>query len=407
MINAIWQRHIGKLLIGGCGTQIGLTFGCGTIITVILLGFACTSVNLLSISLVGDIPTLPFQAEAPPPGRPVENIGLFQEPPPQPAVPTPPSAKPLALANQSGVNLRNGPGVQYNKIGSLPFGGSLEIVGRNVDSSWWLVSTSEGQFAWLANEVVATSFVDDTIPIVSIPALLVQPAGGNPAAPQANAFTPPGDTAPNAAVSIPTPEPTPTPANAITFEGYKKLRRTLYLEPVSIAFSPKDDLIAVTEGIKIYTVATDASSLQTWFESDGSIWKFRDLSWSPDGNYLAFTALNKQLCEPSCDRVALISLETESVTFLEPPTDLSLVGPRWTTEGRLLVNAHPGDPADGTSYIYNTAGQGSVARGSYQLSTSHDNQRWLPWPAGRVWQAGVTERPDSYFNDDSPLEVIE
>ena len=59
-------------------------------------------------------------------------------------------------------------------------------------------------------------------------------------------------------------------------------------------------------------------------------------------------------------------------------------------DGRLLVNVHPDEPARGTMYVYDTLGRGEPASGVYLLSSSHDAQKWL------VWQAGVSERPDTY-----------
>jgi hypothetical protein len=64
-----------------------------------------------------------------------------------------------------------------------------------------------------------------------------------------------------------------------------------------------------------------------------------------------------------------------------------------------LVNVYPGEPADGVAYIYDISGRGQVATGVYVLSSGLDGQRWLPWRPGRIWRAGVSERPDSYYND--------
>jgi hypothetical protein len=88
-----------------------------------------------------------------------------------------------------------------------------------------------------------------------------------------------------------------------------------------------------------------------------------------------------------------------SITFLQTPPGLGADTPRWTQDGRLLVDMHSGEPADGATYIYDLSGRSQVASDVYTLSSSHDGQRWFPWRPGRVWQAGVTERPDAYFGD--------
>jgi hypothetical protein len=75
---------------------------------------------------------------------------------------------PLVTANQTNVNIRNGPGIQYAIIGKLLLGQSFEISGRNADSSWWQISTPNG-LGWVAAKFTTTSNVDDRIPIVELP----------------------------------------------------------------------------------------------------------------------------------------------------------------------------------------------------------------------------------------------
>ncbi len=104
-------------------------------------------------------------------------------PPAPPAAPTdtpaPQDTRPQVTAGNSTVNLRSGPGTNYSKSGSLPQGQSLDIVGRNDDSSWWQVSTAAG-LKWIAASVTTAQNTDASIPIVSAPP---PPATPTPAAP--------------------------------------------------------------------------------------------------------------------------------------------------------------------------------------------------------------------------------
>ena len=72
---------------------------------------------------------------------------------------------PLVTAGETDVNIRSGPHTDYNIVGTLPSGESLEIIGRNSDSSWWLVSTPNG-VGWIAAFITTASNVNDSILIV-------------------------------------------------------------------------------------------------------------------------------------------------------------------------------------------------------------------------------------------------
>jgi micrococcal nuclease len=78
-----------------------------------------------------------------------------------------PNAIPLATAGENNVNIRSGPGPDYEIIGTLPAGQSLEIVGRSVDSSWWQVAAPNG-LGWVAAQVTTASNADDSLPVVEV-----------------------------------------------------------------------------------------------------------------------------------------------------------------------------------------------------------------------------------------------
>jgi Tol biopolymer transport system component len=199
------------------------------------------------------------------------------------------------------------------------------------------------------------------------------------------------------------PTPTATAAESRIFVedtvGYKDLWEHLSAPPNSASFSPRGDQIAVAEGIGLYLVAGDGSEGQTLAADDGVMKPVWGAVWSPDGKYIAFVV---EYLDPSCKPCRSVSLVrlSDGLTFmLETPDKMDSDAPRWTQDGRLLVNVYPGEPADGAAYIYDISGRGQVATGVYVLSSGLDGQRWLPWRPGRIWRAGVSERPDTYYND--------
>lgn len=81
---------------------------------------------------------------------------------------------PVVTANDGNVNLRNGPGADYNIVASLPAGQTLEIIGRNADSSWWQVTTPIGD-AWIAASVTTSKNSTDAIPVIEAQPIATQP----------------------------------------------------------------------------------------------------------------------------------------------------------------------------------------------------------------------------------------
>jgi len=422
-MDPFWKTKTGRVFIGGCGTQIGLFFSLAGLAVIVLFCALCGLVNVLSLNLAQETVALA------PPGAPVEGappeVDLLQEqvdyligrvqylrdnPPVIPvpsATPVPPPPQPLAVASQSAVNLRAGPGVNYSRIGRLPLGESLEIVGRNSNSSWWLVATPGGGVAWLSAMVVAATNVDDRIPVLSIPALLVQPVASGGPAPPASFPTNLPATGPAISQTVPAPvvvlpPGTPTPAANASRRfvqdtmGYKQVIRRMMLPTVSESFSPQGDQIAITERLKLYLIPPDGTSSRILLEDDDTIDLVGGAVWSPDGQTLAFVANQTGDCQP-CRIVGLVHLSDGTTSYLQQPPESGLDLPRWTQDGRLLVTAFRQQLADGRVYIYDTGGQGEPATGVYILSSSHDGQKWFPWLPGKAWQ--VNEGVDDYYRD--------
>jgi hypothetical protein len=102
---------------------------------------------------------------------------------PEPPTPTP-LANPEVVANDQ-INVRQGPGTNYNIIGAAARGERFKVTGKNQDGSWWQIDY-QGQPGWLFGQLVAAQNTG-----------AVQVAQNIPAPP------PPTNT--------PVPQPTPTP----------------------------------------------------------------------------------------------------------------------------------------------------------------------------------------------------
>jgi len=417
-MHPFWKSNFGKVTAGACGTQVGAVFTCGVLVSVIFVCGICGFGNVLMLGITQGVGQPASTAELVQAETSSEELDLLrvklnllnskveaikQNPQPVVAAPTAtpqPPPKAIAVAYQSAANLRSGPGTNYTRIARMPLGESYEIVGRSADGTWWLVNTPGG-FAWVADEAVITFNIDDSIPVISIPALLAYAqAGGQPLAQAVPPITMLPETGDPSFVPVPSGTPTAEPAQSRRFvqdtRGYKQLARQLLLPTSSESFSPRGDRIAITEKITLYTITPDGNTIRILLEDDNTVNLIGDAVWSPDGQYLAFVAENLQT-QQIYRQVGLVRLGDGAITYFEPPAGMNIDMPRWTQDGRLLVNIHPGDPDHGTVYVYTTAGQSEVAAGVYLLSASHSGQKWFPWQPGRAWQVDPAQ-PTGYYD---------
>jgi len=96
-----------------------------------------------------------------------------------------PASSGASLVAPGAVNIRSGPGINYNVIGTLNANTTMPIIGRNGDSSWWQIGITDGANGWVSDSVVNASNTEG-VPLTDAPPLPkptpvpVQPAASNP-----------------------------------------------------------------------------------------------------------------------------------------------------------------------------------------------------------------------------------
>jgi len=124
------------------------------------------------------------------------------------------AAKPVAKAIDM-LNVRGGPGTEYNLMAGLQKDETAEIVGKNPEGNWWQVQLADGQQGWVMGELVAVN--GDTAVVAVAADIPVAPtAAPTPVqvaeAPPAQEAAPPAAEPPAAAEpeASPAPEAAPT-----------------------------------------------------------------------------------------------------------------------------------------------------------------------------------------------------
>lgn len=113
--------------------------------------------------------------------------------------------KPVAKAKDA-INVRGGPGVDYNLVGAMQGGESAPIVSKNPEGDWWEVALTTGQRGWVYGQLVESTGDTTAVAVAAnIPAPPPPTATTAAPPPQAPAAQP---TQPSAATT-----PQPPPAN--------------------------------------------------------------------------------------------------------------------------------------------------------------------------------------------------
>jgi len=55
------------------------------------------------------------------------------------------------------LNLRGGPGTEFDRVTRLPLGEVMNVIGRNTDSSWYQVKRTAGTLGWVSAQYVGVT----------------------------------------------------------------------------------------------------------------------------------------------------------------------------------------------------------------------------------------------------------
>jgi uncharacterized protein YgiM (DUF1202 family) len=161
---------------------------------------------------------------------------------PEVATPTPAPAPATPATVTTNANVRGGPGTEFPIIGGTITGQTVNIVGRNADSTWYLLDFENIATGWVSAELVANAPAAETIPVFN--------ADGTPVvAPTAT---------PVAGGSLALPTPTPVvAANTATATAATTNTTAAAAATAATAADPATTayLASVTELVNAYDVA--------------------------------------------------------------------------------------------------------------------------------------------------------
>ncbi|MFW5941184.1 MAG: SH3 domain-containing protein [Chloroflexota bacterium] len=120
------------------------------------------------------------------------------------------STEPTVQARIGSINVRGGPGTDYDVVGELELLEVRPIVGRAQDVAWWQISLEGNIVGWVADDVVSVSGYTGLVPTIDAPAL---PDGSTPTPGSPWSPTPRPDCTPPAPTETPTATPTATPTS--------------------------------------------------------------------------------------------------------------------------------------------------------------------------------------------------
>jgi uncharacterized protein YraI len=84
----------------------------------------------------------------------LEAVAVAANIPPAPTPTDTPEPRPFAVVAAPLVNLRTGPGTDFDVLGQASQGTRLEIIGRDGAGDWWQVCCVDAQQAWITDELV-------------------------------------------------------------------------------------------------------------------------------------------------------------------------------------------------------------------------------------------------------------
>ena len=93
---------------------------------------------------------------------PVVNLPVVDAAPPD-------ASQAVGVVNTGAVNVRSGPGAQYNSVAVLSAGTTVTLIGRNADATWTKVRLSNGVEGWINSSYLTTNVSIWALPIVESP----------------------------------------------------------------------------------------------------------------------------------------------------------------------------------------------------------------------------------------------
>ncbi len=78
-----------------------------------------------------------------------------------------PTSRYNAVTTASYLNIRSGPGANFDVIGRLSYGAPFDLLGRNADNSWAQIGVPGGVVGWVSTRYISASARIGTLPLVS------------------------------------------------------------------------------------------------------------------------------------------------------------------------------------------------------------------------------------------------
>jgi len=75
---------------------------------------------------------------------------------------------PLAVSKYESVNVRSGPSTNYPLVGTLIYGETCPILGRDTTTGWWLISCASGVTGWVSYDVVNVVGDASMVPLYAV-----------------------------------------------------------------------------------------------------------------------------------------------------------------------------------------------------------------------------------------------
>jgi hypothetical protein len=71
----------------------------------------------------------------------------------------------IGTVRVSGLNVRTGPAVSFERITTIPFGSEVILLSRNADATWVYGIIPDGREGWMAATYLTTSFPVQNLPV--------------------------------------------------------------------------------------------------------------------------------------------------------------------------------------------------------------------------------------------------